>query len=360
MLDIFSVVKTVAIGQFLLVILLLLFAFGIKMFTYYRAAYLNALKQSIRRLMKHGIEQPADFDLKSIMRYKKHTDILIQMIHQFDVAPVGENWMHLRVTLMDLILIPTARVMAQSRQWYKRYLACLAFQLSSHKIDTNLIVRLINDPVPLVAMNAAIFAVNAYSQEMIDALIDTFSQGRRVQQSLYAQIISSAHSTIIPLVKNRLSREQDPFIKAFCYRTLTYLPSDFDVVTTVDAEIDFNLVTTVYADLNAENVDLKVAVLYYLYHFDPRASGKVLVSHLNDAHWEVRAKSAKLLGELGDALYAFELDKCLKDPEWWVRMNAAEALGALGEEGMLILKNQTPDGDQYAYDAAMRVLLTKN
>ena len=356
MLEIFSVVKTVAIIQLILVIVLLLFAYGVKIFSYYRTAYLN---QSINDFIKHCIEQPADCDLKSIMKYKQRLDILINIIHQLDVDTVDENWMHLRIKLIDLIVIPAARVFAQSRQWYKRYLACLAFQLSSHKIDENVIVRLINDPVPLVAINAAILAVNAYSQEMIDAVIDTFSQGRRVQQSLYAQIISSADSTIIPLIKNRLIREQDPYIKAFCYRTLTFLPSDFDVVTTVDADIDFDVGTTVDADLNAENVDLKLAVLYYLYHFDPRTSGKVLVSHLSDVHWEVRAKSAKVLGRLGDESYACELDKCLKDPEWWVRMNAAEALGTLGEKGMLILKNQTPDRDQYAYDAAMHVLLTK-
>lgn len=359
MLEIFSVVKTVAIAQLILVVMLVLFANGVKIFSYYRAAYLKAINQSINRFIKHCIEQPADFRLKSIIKYKQHLDILINIIHQFDVATDDENWMHLRIKLIDLILIPTARVFAQSRQWYKRYLACLTFQLSSHKIDENVIVRLINDPVPLVAINAAIFAVNAYSQDMIDAVIDTFSQGRRVQQSLYAQIIFSAHTTIIPLVKNRLSREQDSYIKAFCYRTLTYLPSDFDVVTTVDADIDFDVITTVDADLNADNVDLKLAVLHYLYHFNPRASGKVLVAHLSDAHWEVRAKSAKLLGELGDESYAYELDKCLKDPEWWVRMNAAEALGTLGEKGMLILKNQTPDEDQYAYDAAIHVLLTK-
>ena len=100
MLEIFSVVKTVAIIQLILVIVLLLFAYGVKIFSYYRTAYLN---QSINDFIKHCIEQPADCDLKSIMKYKQRLDILINIIHQLDVDTVDENWMHLRIKLMDLI-----------------------------------------------------------------------------------------------------------------------------------------------------------------------------------------------------------------------------------------------------------------
>ena len=341
---IFDLIKIIAITQVILVLLLLLLAYGLKVYGYYKTTHFKKTHKMIKQIFLESISSTNAFNPQSILPYRHHIRIILDIIDQFDTSINNKKWPRIRKNLIDLVVLPEANILASSSIWQKRYMACRALSLSSKKPDEAIIKILIKDPIPLVSINAAILAMNCNSKTLLDIVIDTFQQSRHVQQSLYAQIISKAKETIIPLIKNRLLREQDPYAKAFCYRTLTYTPTISSIVKTAKK------------DLESEHLELKLSVLAYLQHIDPASSGDLVASLLKDPHWEVRATSAKLLGKLGDERFADSLEKLLKDPEWWVRINTAEALVKLGPKGIAILKRQNPMTDQFAYDVSMQVL----
>lgn len=340
----FSVVKIIAILQLIMIALLLVFAYGVKAYTYYKVERDKRISLELNRLMKDNLANFSDVNLKKLMQYQEHVDLIIRLIHSLDASIKEDSWTAIREKIIDVVILPKARTLASSKEWSRRYLACQSFQLSLNNEDEGLIQTLVGDSVPLVAITAAMLAIRCQSQTLIDAIIDDFSKNRRVQQSLYAQALSSADMAVIPMIKNRLERENDPYIKAFCYRTLTSIPC---VSGTVDS---------VNEDLKSTNIDLRLAVLVYLRHTDPMASGPLFLRLLKDSDWQVRAKSAKLLGELKDELFANPLEECLKDPQWWVRINAAEALAKIGEKGLSILRRQDRNVDQFAYDIAEQIL----
>jgi hypothetical protein len=344
MAEIFEVVKIIAIFQVVIIILLLLLAYGVKMYTYYQSAYYQRIYNRLEQLLLDWMEHPTSFNIKSILSYKRYFELLITLINKFDESKNNNKWEHVRGKLMDKVVMPCAEVLARSKAWDKRYIACLAFQLNRKNINKGLLISLINDPIPLISMNAAIIAIKINSQTLMDAVIDKFSDSRRLQQSLYTQVISTAEPTVIPLIENRLLREPNPYIKAFCYRTLAGLP------------YPSNKLETLETDFEVDNLDLKLTILTYLAHIHPKTAIPFLAEKLHHTRWEIRARAAKLLGDIGNGPSAELLEESLKDPTWWVRINAAEALAKLGKKGINILKKQCPDIDLFAYDVATKVL----
>lgn len=347
MAEIFDIVKIIAISQMIIISLLLLLAYAVKIYSYYQPVYYLKVYNKLEQLLLEWMEHPTSFNVSSILRYKRDIELLTMVINKFDQSKKNKKWEHVRSKLMDIVVMPYAELLARSKDWNKRYIACLALQLSMKNINESLLKSLINDPVPLVAINAVIIAIKMNSQQLIDAVIDTFADSRRLQQSLYTQVISSAELTIIPLIMNRLARERNPYIKAFCYRTLAHLPYTADQCETLSA------------DFEIDNLDLKLSILTYMAHIYPEAAIPFFKQKLHDERWEIRARVAKLLGEVGKGFSAELLEDSLKDPTWWVRINAAEALVKLGKKGIDILKKQRPDVDQFAYDVATRVLSIK-
>ena len=344
---IIALIKIVALVQLAIIIVLLLLSYGIKIYSHYKSARNARLLVKLEQILLEGVNHTERFDPKLILHYKREIVILLTIINKFDASIKKMEWQIIRQLIIDLVVLPKARVLAQKRSWIKRYLACQAFKLSLEKQDERFIEMLISDSIPLVAINAAMLAINYNAPLLIDKMIDVFSQGRRLQQSLYDQALTHATATIIPLIKERLAREKNPYVKAFCYRSLSYVPFVSEPIETIQV------------DLGSDNLDLKLAVLDYLHHNAPQSSEALFLPLLKDSHWEVRARAAKLLGELGDDKLALSLEECLKDPAWWVRINAAESLFKLGKKGIALLKKQKPSIDQYAYDVAAQVLSTK-
>ncbi len=205
-----------------------------------------------------------------------------------------------------------------------------------------------HDTIPIISIHAALLAVNYNSQSLVDAVISYFAKGRHIQQSLYAQFISSKSPYLEKCFHNRLKRETNPYIKIFCYRTLSH------------PEFTSKPIKLAFTDVQSPHLDLQLAAMVYLYHHDPTSATPLFLTFLTREQWEVRAKAAKLLGKIGHASFAVPLETCLHDQVWWVRMNAAEALASLGEPGLTLLNKQAHEDDPYAKDASMAVISARH
>ncbi|MFZ4077748.1 MAG: HEAT repeat domain-containing protein [Legionellaceae bacterium] len=344
MIELFIVIKIVAIAQLALIFMLFFYAYGIKIYTYYETKQHHRIKQSVDEFLARAIKTKGDLDKKKIRYFTRYPAILIERIEHFNQVHTSKRWSTLRTAIITSFL---TRKYEQSHDWYKRYLTCRIVQSLPEALEHERLLALLNDPVPLVSLTAAKLAIMNQSQELMDSVLDTFAQGRRIQQSLCSQLLVTTNINIIPLIKNRLQREQDPYIKAFCYRILLEIPRDRE-------QAEENL-----EDINSTNVDLALAALSYSAHQYPSSMRSLGVLLLKDERWEIRARAAKLLGESGDTSVVSSLEESLYDSNWWVRINTAEALSALGTKGLAILKHQHQKKDPFAYDLAQQTLIKK-
>lgn len=256
----------------------------------------------------------------------------------------SEHLRHFLEELSELVLKPSARTLSRSRKWLNRYVATLCFSYGFDEKDKLMILQLINDDIVLVSVNAAKIAVKFRNSFLINAMISYFSQGRRLQQSAYVELISKDNHNISSIIEDRLQEEKDLYVKIYCYRLLNKLP------------LSNNIIDKVKEDLEINSIDLKIAILNYISKIDDELKNDLLYTHAQAPHWEVKAVVAKLLDKVDSKKSLGLLDNMLKDSEWWVRINAAHTLGKKGKEGIEILKNQSPELDKFAYETATEVL----
>ena len=341
--EIFTFIKILALIQCIIVLLLIFFAYGTKIYQYYQLIHTKKIQQKITQIITHAITnlEPC---LNKLIPYKNQVILLISVIQELDESMHSHNatWLDLRIKIADLILLPQTRKFVHKKNWLQRYHYCQTLQIHKEKIDEQYLKILIQDPIPLIAINAAKLALTVNSQALIDATIEFFSEKRRVQQSFYTEITTDLNPDLAPLIINKLLKSKNPYIKACCYRMLSNIP------------IQNQQFIRIENDLNSKNIDLALAVLSYYQNYKYENLANTLISMVKDNRWEVRARIAKIMGETHQTIYVTHLQQYLSDEVWWVRMNAAEALTNMGSTGSHILRTQTTD--RFATDAASLVL----
>ena len=223
--QVFSFIKIVAIIQLIIVIGLVLMAYALRIYIDYSRRRRQKLQQKIEHYLLDCIHQQTRFELKFFQAHQHHLILILQVIQQIDLSIPKDNplWESIRKQIQQKILLPRARPLATSKNWINRYKYCEILQLAFQKEDELNLKKLIEDPIPLVSINAATLAFQFPSTLLVNTVIDSFSSRRRVQQSFYAQITSSANASLISLIAHRLEYEKNPYIKTFCYRILTQL-----------------------------------------------------------------------------------------------------------------------------------------
>lgn len=343
--NVFYIIKIVTISQVILLFLLVIIMYLIKLITHFsrlkNVKTVAYLEETFKKY-SHKFDSLQPKDLKN---YLNHVPIMIPLIKKYDdVIPQGD-WKKVRIVLINEIILPFARKLVASKQWVNRYLASQAFQLTLQPDDQPFVEQLLNDTIPLIALNAVKIVLEQPSQILINRVIIIFSKNRRFQNALFSQSIQvKPHAAA--LITVCLNNSIDIYEKILCYRMLSE-----------QSHYDQNI-KTIQEDLNATNIDLQIAALTYVAYTDPKRAKLLLSQKLQNPHWEIRTIAAKLVGQIRDISSLTQLARCLHDSQWWVRINAAEALAQLGPPGIEILKQQTPEVDQYAYDTAKRVLET--
>lgn len=259
-----------------------------------------------------------------------------------------ENTSHIDILITHLIhdvFLPTGRKFFNARGWYKRYIATQCFFYGYTEEDRPRIQKLISDKISLISINAGKISVQYEDSLLINTMLDVASKKRRLQQSVYIDLILKSNKDISPVLIERLQREKNIYTKITCYRILSALPPRKD------------LVSTVYEDIALNNTDLDIAIITYVMHSEAEEKNKILfyyASHNQNSN--VKTIVAKKLGDINTDKSYDILKKMLRDSNWWVRLNAATSLKHMGDRGLAILKEQSPDVDKYAYEVAKYVL----
>ncbi len=332
--------------QLVVVALFVICVYGARLYLYLYHRRQQKRRENLRRQLQRAAENSAGISQPLLRLCAKDLDVTVSVIDELDNAYDSQRWKDCKIQIAKQGLAPKARRYSSSRNWFKRYLATQCFHLHFEKEDEPVLIRLIADSVMLVALDAAEVVITNPSQNAVDKMIDCFSETRRIRQDSFAQMLSRFQPHIDHFFIHRLQTEKNPYIRAFCFRMLTYLP------------VDSSIFEAAFKDADDENIELCIAALTYLSHVKAEGLGKILLQKLDSEHWQLRGKAVSLLAQLNEKGAAEAIAECLKDSQWWVRINAAEALGQMGSEGIALLKRQDASTDKFAYEAAQFVLRT--
>ncbi|CAM4503354.1 MAG: hypothetical protein LEGION0403_FIIPPAGN_01862 [Legionella sp.] len=339
------IVKIVAIIELILITLFVILTFLAKCyFSWHKKKNSQNLKWVFELLHVHMINKEP-ISSEQAKKLKKSIPNVLMVMKRLEEQP-NDYYDTLTKQLFTLVLKPVAVKWSSSYSGFKRNQAAMCYLYGLEPDDRNRIYRLLNDSTLLISMNAGLSIVQFGDAEQINNIITTFSQGRRLQQSLLAKMITRETRDLSPIIIERLHTEPNPYVKTFCYRLLCEYPQQ--TIAPIAKE-----------DIKIDVVDLKIAIIRYYIHCQNNEKNELIYELAMNTHWEVRAVISKAIGTIPGDKSIQLLAKLLCDNEWWVRINAANALIEQGEKGIDVLNNQSPDKDRFAYETAQKVLITK-
>lgn len=277
---------------------------------------------------------------KSWRKIELIVPILFTFNKRFNSMP---SWKKDRKLFCETILFPIARKATQRENWIPRFYAAQAFSFHINISDEKYILKLLNDPVPLVFYASLEAALKNVSKNSINKIVERLSKENWMTKSLFIEIFQNAPATTRYLIENVLMGSTESMIRATCYNILLQFKIN-------------RLRWDMSEDLNSKFINLKIAALKYIAHTSSKEASSVLVIHLKDKSWEVRTICLRLLGEIGAKKAIEPIAACLNDPDWWVRLASATTLRGFGKEGVKILELQKDKIHADAFAAAHNVL----
>jgi hypothetical protein len=235
----------------------------------------------------------------------------------------GERWSVLAAELARRPWAARVRAGATSRQWWKRLQAARFLSVVATDADAPLLVRLVGDAHPAVHIAAAAALERTTDVRVVTAALERLPELGSPVQAYYAAMLRHAHDTVVPLLRERLTRVYDPA-----------LPRYAEFAGRLGAAGLRDGVTTLATHRNPE---VRVQVARALGSYPHPRSVTVLGDLATDAAWEVRAQATRALGRIGDPATLAALAARLVDAVWWVRLRAALALMRLGPTGRDVL-----------------------
>lgn len=339
-------IETIILVEFSLIIIITLATYLVKGWYVIKERKRNSTIEQINAYLSKLVTFKENFNWREFPGKYRNLEYLLASIHHLDSSVKDPAWPKIRQDLVQAVVLPLARDAANSNSWEMRFLAVQAMEHYSEPEDEKLLVKLVNDKIPLVSINAITPALKFGSEHSVNDVITQMAKERPITQSIYLKVLEGAPVNLKGVVENRLETSKDPYIRATCYRILTKF------ATSQVKQAD------VLSDMKSNNVELKIAAAKYFAHAEKENSISALTELLQSDLWQVRTVTLNILGSLKSTSVIETLSHYLKDSNWWVRLSAAQSLKGLGEPGKAVLKAQDAKEDKFAFDVANHVLDT--
>ena len=268
---------------------------------------------------------------------------LVEVLEKFDQRFNDQRWTEIKEKINSTYLLPRAPKFASSFSWVKRQLAARSYLLSPHLADAALINELLEDKRYLVRVAAAVCATQMSSQELFFRVIKKMSDETSLAQFPYRDALIQVNEEKYAWIASLLSSTNDNNIRAICLDILT-------------ARYSTNLFSLVKPFVNSENRACRLLAIKALGSINSEESKEILICHLDDSEWEIRAESVIGMQKLYVIQSIPKLKKMLSDLIWWVRLQAALTLKNFGQQGLEILISQDLEKEPEAYKIAQYIL----
>jgi len=320
--------------EFLIVFSIVILTVGMKLIYWIELKYTLKYKRNLEMYLTRLLHKKEQYNLKDLPYDAKQLSILIPVFLKFEKECKNAHWQLIRNDLINISIIPLARIAALRSDVPSKVLAAESFCFIENKtkLDEELILKLVNDTTPFVYLNGIRAALVYGSKNTIDALILRYAQEPWLAQSSNLKIFNSRQPEIHNIVLQILSQSKDPKIRAACYNILLHFPAE-------------KIGNNTLIDCISKNLNLKLSALKFISHVNREQAIQILKQELQDPHWIVRLTAIDKLSDLEASESVTAIEALLNDSEWWVRLRAAKALRAFGVENKLILKAINIDPD---------------
>lgn len=339
-------IKSAVAIEFSIVLALSIFILSIKPFNYIATKRKNKLFAIYKKKLLKATEKKMDWADLKIPSHHCRISLLVPIIISINEEKKGAHWEKLKSSIFEKILIPRAQKLTRSKRWPKRLDALRCFLLHADEKNEPYLLKLLEDPTPIIQYTAAFCAAKLGTAPCANAIVDAMNKCERLLRHPFREALLRGDPQGFKHLEERLETDKDSYARVSCLEVL-------------GERMNPHIEKLARRDLDAKEKNLRLSAIRALGHTPTPQTIHLLIKLLNDEEWEVRAVTARALGYLHAKEALSKLAHLLRDEKWWVRMNAALALKRLGKEGEKILSEQDPKKDLYAYEIAQYVLPLK-
>lgn len=241
---------------------------------------------------------------------------------------------------VEIGLIERAERFCESRFWWRRLRG--ARFLSALGGGAEIMARLLHDPNPAVRAQAAEWAAEDPSPDMMNGLIEFLRHPAGSELFTVQDALLRAGSAAVPALVGVLESGSGTGVAAALQVAAAradprFIPPAIRLCESPDPELRAGAAELLGATGGGEGTD-------------------VLMSLLDDEDPDVRAAAARALGRVRHWRSAPQLAGRMRDTSWKVRRAAGLALRSVGPPGLLVLKKMLSDQNSFAADMAQQVL----
>ena len=285
------------------------------------------IKRKISSALLKAVEEERSYtpDLLPTGRFKP--EVLLLVIEDISSKFSGEHWENIKKILLDKYLFSCTRKWAQDKRWLKRHFVARCFALGAHKEDEDLIIKLLNDKVPLIRITAAISAIAIASVPLLLAFFDAMKKEPERGRYAYRDAVLKGQSHIFSWIREQLKIEEDIAMR--------YIYLDI-----LGAKYDSFVLRYIHKDLQHKEDKLRLKAVKILTNFPTKEALELFLPFLEDHYYLIRAEVIAVLPKIMGQEALPILTKTMQDKSWWVRLQAALGLKSLGNEGKSVLMKE--------------------
>lgn len=296
-----------------------------------------------------GIFQTALFDQKPIEDLTIPSSLqqfrnLVEVLEKFDQRFNDPRWIQIKERVVKTYLQPHLQKYASSYfSWFKRQLAARSCLLCPNLADEKILAKLLQDSRYLVRVTAAVCVTQTSYHNLFNEVIRQMSKETHLSRFPYRDALIQVNQEKYMWIESMLKTETDPAIIAVC----------LDILST---RYSGNLMPLIKPHFNSGNKECRRLAIKALGNIPSHESIEILMAHLVDSDWEIRADSIIELKKLNATQAISNIGLLLNDPVWWVRLQAGLALKDFGKNGLEVLSHQDPVEQPKAYEIAQYTL----
>lgn len=323
--------------EFLLMFLCSILIVVVKIITKKVTGRRERIQQSITERLEAFLFNEIPPEKISIPKKECQFRNLVEVLEKFDQRFNDDRWSEIKKAVVGKYLIPSTKSYANSFFWVKRQLAARAFLLCPEQALPQVLGQLLEDQRYLVRVAAAVCVTKRSDYEMFCRMIQIMSQENTLSQFPYRDALLNADQEKFKWIEALLAKEKNPAIAAI------YL----DILS---KRYSHNLFSLIRPFVNSNDRECRTLAIKALGGVPSQDSVDLLMTHLSDSDWQIRAESVLGLQKLYALKAIPELEMLLNDPVWWVRLQAALTLKEFGKEGVEALLSQDKEKAPKAYE----------
>jgi HEAT repeat protein len=307
----------------------------IKIYTNWNAAKNAKSQKVIQQSIDKALFHEDSINSLQIPSQYNHFRNVVAVLEKYDHRLSDPSWYVIKERIVKEQLLPKIDKMAGHRRWDFRQFAARACYLTPQLAPAALLQKLLHDSRYLVRVVSAMCITKIHNKSLFFDMIHQMSKEYTISRFSYRDGLIEAEPEKFRWIEELLATHPEPPIAAIC----------LDILST---RLSHNMFPLFKEFVTSQDGNCRKLAIKALGNLPTVESAEILLEHVHDTDWEIRAESIRGLSKLYVTSAIDKITTLLTDPVWWVRLQAAIALKRFGPKGEAILEEQKNGPSQSA------------